>query len=152
MELSQTDLAQIVEGIWSSILDMDIQPDGEGPAEPSDSSWLMASVRITGAWDGAVTLHCSPDLARRVAAAMFAMEIEHVSSGEMWDSLGELVNMIGGGVKALLPETCSLSLPIVGEGASLTQFTTGTIPVQESTFACQGEPVWVTLLKNNHKD
>lgn len=152
MELTQTDLAQIVEGIWSSILNMDIQPSGEEPSEPSDSSWLAARVRITGAWDGAVTLHCSPDLARRAAAAMFTMEIESVSSGEMLDSLGELVNMIGGGVKAFLPEICSLSLPLVGEGASLTPFTLGAIPVQESTFACQGEPVWVTLLKNNHKE
>jgi chemotaxis protein CheX len=150
MELTQSDLSQIVEGIWSSMLGLDIQSAVKNGADPQATSLLAACVQIIGAWEGSVILHCSPELARHAAAAMFATEVENISSGEILDSLGELANMIGGGVKSLLPEVCTLSLPTVVEGANFSLFVLGASPVQQSTFACQGEPVWVTLLEKNH--
>jgi chemotaxis protein CheX len=150
MEVTQTDLSQIVEGIWSSMLGLDIQSAVENEADPQAASLLAACVQITGAWEGSVILHCSPELARHTAAAMFATEIESISSGEILDSLGELANMIGGGVKSLLPEVCTLSLPTVVEGANFSLLVRGASPVHLSTFVCQGEPVWVTLLEKDH--
>ena len=154
MELTQTELSQIVEGIWNSMLGLDIQSAVEPHADPQAASLLAACIQITGAWEGSVVLRCSPKLARHAAAAMFAAEVESISSGEMLDSLGELANMIGGGVKSLLPEICLLSLPTVVEGANFSLFVRGASPVQRSRFACQGESVWVTLLEKDpvHKD
>jgi chemotaxis protein CheX len=150
MELTQTDLLQIVEGIWGSMLSLDIQVAVENDYDSQAASLLTACVQITGAWKGSVLLRCSSELARHAAAAMFAAEVESVSSEEMLDSLGELANMIGGGVKSLLPEVCTLSLPTVVEGASFSLFVCGASPVQQSTFACQGEPMWVTLFEKDH--
>ncbi|MGE0679667.1 MAG: chemotaxis protein CheX [Candidatus Binatia bacterium] len=150
MEVTQTDLSQIVEGIWSSMLGLNIQSALEHGADSQVASLLAACIQITGAWEGSVVLRCSSELARHAAAAMFATEVESISSGEMLDSLGELANMIGGGVKSLLPEVCTLSLPTVVEGANFSLFVRGASPVQQSRFACRGEPVWVTLLEKDH--
>ena len=36
----------------------------------------------------------------------------------MRDAVGELANMVGGNIKALMPGSCQLSLPTVAEGRS----------------------------------
>ncbi|HXG22593.1 MAG TPA: chemotaxis protein CheX [Methylomirabilota bacterium] len=149
MEVTQSDLFQIVEGIWSFMLAMEIHPLPETSAESPAPSLLAACVQITGAWNGSVTLHCSPRLAHRIAAAMFTIDAESVTSEEMRDSLGELINMIGGGVKSLLPENSMLSLPTVVEGGRFTPFVHSASPVQQFAFACQEEPVWVTLREHS---
>jgi chemotaxis protein CheX len=149
MQLAETDLSQVVESVWSSVLGMDIQsvPESDSPAQFEPV--LSACIQITGAWDGAVTLLCTSQVARQAAAAMFSMEVDDISPGDIKDSLGELVNMVGGGVKSLLPEACSLSLPAVVEGADYTLSIRGASPVQKASFACQGQPVWVTLLERD---
>jgi chemotaxis protein CheX len=145
MEFTQSDLFQIVEGIWSSMLDMEIHPLPAASAASPAPSLLATCVQITGAWNGLVALHCSLHLARRIAAAMFTIDVESVTPEEMRDSLGELINMIGGGVKSLLPENSMLSVPTVVEGVRFTLFVHSASPVQQFAFACQEEPVWVTL-------
>ncbi len=44
---------------------------------------------------------------------MFAMEPDEVSDAEIGDALGEMANIVGGNVKALMPEPSVLSLPQV---------------------------------------
>jgi chemotaxis protein CheX len=80
---------------------------------------------------------------------MFGLEGDSVAKEDMKDSLGELVNMVGGGVKSLLPETCVLSLPTVVEGDDFTISIPGASLVQQAAFQSQGEPVLVTLLEKN---
>lgn len=149
MQLADSDLSQIVSGVWDSVLGMEIQPVDERDTLPQDDAVLSACIQITGAWDGAVTLLCPATVARQAAAVMFNAEADSISSDDMRDSLGELVNMVGGGVKSLLPETCSLSLPAVVEGDDYTLSIRGASPVQKATFACQGQSVWVTLLERD---
>jgi chemotaxis protein CheX len=149
MHLAETDIAQIVAGIWDSVLGMEIQPVSEGDSLPQSDPMLSACIQITGAWDGAVLLRCPTEVAQRVAAVMFDLEADSISLGDMQDSLGELVNMVSGGVKSLLPETCSLSLPAVTEGVEDTLSIRGASPVQKAAFTCHGQPVWVTLLERD---
>jgi CheY-specific phosphatase CheX len=77
---------------------------------------MTGCVQISGAWDGAVTIQCSPDLARAAAAAMLEMEAAATSFDDVRDALGEIANMVGGNLKALLPGPTNLSLPLVVEG------------------------------------
>jgi chemotaxis protein CheX len=148
MELTHTDISQVLESIWESVLTREIQYSGT-TATPSSEAVLAACIQITGAWNGAVTLHCSPELARQAAAAMFELEGDSVAREDMKDSLGELVNMVGGGVKSLLPATCVLSLPTVVEGVDFTISIPGASLVQQAAFESQGEPVFVTLLERD---
>ena len=105
-----TDLASIAELVWASYVDGEIFVDEAGPALESA---FVASVAIGGAWNGHVLIGTNAEAARTIAANMFAMEDDEVSDAEIGDALGEMANIVGGNVKALMPEPSVLSLPQV---------------------------------------
>ena len=111
--VSEDVLAEMVEQVWVSYLDPEgvspLVPDGD-EGQPSD---VHSSVSISGSWTGHVVYASSTAAAKRAAAAFLAMEAEEVSSEDLSDVLGELANIVGGNVKAMLPPGCFLSLPQV---------------------------------------
>jgi len=113
------ELLSIAEMVWASYLD----PAGEHPLEvdpvpgPGVTD-VVANVAISGAWDGRVLLSFSPLAAKRAAGALLGVEeAEQVGDADVVDAVGELVNIIGGGVKSLMPQPTVLSLPAVSHGA-----------------------------------
>ena len=72
-----------------------------------------------------------------------------IEAQQVQDAMGELTNMTGGNVKALLPEGCRLSLPTVVEGSAYTARVPGSELVTSVGFKCQGSPVVVRLLKKS---
>jgi chemotaxis protein CheX len=80
---------------------------------------ISAFVSITGAWEGDVEVRLSPALAARLVREV--LELESVSTDDPFlrDIVGEVANIIGGNLKALLPEPCRLSLPTVREGVRI---------------------------------
>jgi len=113
VEVNESDLAEMVEQVWMSYMD----PEGISPLIPNydenQSSEVHSSVSITGSWHGHVVYASSTTAARRAAAAFLAMGEEEVSDEDLSDVLGELANIIGGNVKAMLPPGAFLSLPQV---------------------------------------
>jgi chemotaxis protein CheX len=113
VEVNENDLAEMVEQVWMSYLD----PEGLSPLIPtyddSQPSEVHSSVSITGSWTGHVVYASSMVAARNAAAAFLAMEAGEVSPEDLSDVLGELANIVGGNVKAMLPPGCFLSLPQV---------------------------------------
>ena len=113
------ELLSIAEMVWVSYLD----PAGEHPlmVDPVPGPGVtdvVATVAISGAWDGRVLLSFSPLAATRAAAALMGIEdADEVSDGDITDAVGELVNIIGGSVKSLMPQPTVLSLPAVSHGA-----------------------------------
>jgi chemotaxis protein CheX len=111
--VNEGDLAEMVEQVWVSYLD----PEGLNPLIPTGDdkqpSEVHSSVSISGAWTGHLVYASSNVAARRAAAAFLAMEPAEVSSDDVADVLGELANIVGGNVKAMLPAGCFLSLPQV---------------------------------------
>jgi chemotaxis protein CheX len=110
------DLQSITEQVWQSYLD----PEGVNPlvavpeeALPSD---VAASVSVSGPWDGHVVITCSHEASRQAASALLGIEAAEVTGDDVADAVGELVNVIGGNVKSLLPDGCLLSLPHVITG------------------------------------
>jgi chemotaxis protein CheX len=107
------DLAEMVELIWASYLD----PEGLRPLVPTGDETqpceVHASVSISGAWTGHLVYASSALGARRAAAAFLAVSPAEVSPADVSDVLGELANIVGGNVKAMLPPGCLLSLPRV---------------------------------------
>jgi len=63
-----------------------------------------------------------------------------------------LANMVGGNVKALLPEPCRISLPAVADGMDYRLSVPGARPVTAVTWTCGGEPLMVRLLKRRSAD
>jgi len=145
--VSENDLAEVVEQVWISYLD----PDGMHPlirtgnAQPSE---MHSSVSITGSWTGHVVYASSATAARKAAAAFLAMEPDEVGPEDMSDVLGELANIVGGNVKAMLPPGALLSLPqVVLAPESATKY-----PNAERISGLygkwEGEPVSVSMWKS----
>ena len=80
-------------------------PAGE-PADP-----VGATISIAGGWNGDLALRTSRRLAEQVAARLFLLPEGSAGDSDVLDVLGEIVNVVGGNVKALLPGPNSLSLP-----------------------------------------
>ncbi|MFM2153650.1 MAG: hypothetical protein RL199_2085 [Pseudomonadota bacterium] len=110
--VDEQSLRDFADNIWSTMLGLTLEPV---PA-PEAEAYITGCVHITGDWQGAVTVELAVPLAHRAAAALFAMEPSELGDGEVSDAVGELANMIGGNVKALLTGTCQLSLPAVVQG------------------------------------
>ena len=113
VEVDENDLAEMVEQVWESYLD----PEGVSPLIPTydenQPSEVHSSVSITGSWTGYVVYASSTQAARRAAGAFLAMDASEVSQDDVSDVLGELANIVGGNVKAMLPPGALLSLPQV---------------------------------------
>ena len=135
---------KIIQDTWTSTLGF--QVDHASRAEFSEAEMVTVCVRITGAWDGEVRLHCSLPLARLIAAGIFQIEADYASNGEILDALSELTHIIGGNLKALLPQPVALSLPSLPNPTDWAQTTPQWQVVTRLTLLSEGHPFVVTLL------
>ena len=94
-------------------------------------------------------LQCSAELARRAAVVMFSVELDKVSPEQVRDAVGELTNMTGGNLKALLPPPCQVSLPTVTEETNGKPPASGGQLRSRVFFQCQGQPFSVRLLESS---
>jgi chemotaxis protein CheX len=141
--VDEQSLRDFADNIWTSMLglSLDAGPSGEGEGH------LTGCVAISGGWEGAVTVELSGPLARKVAAALFAMEPDEVGDGEVSDAVGELANMIGGNVKALMPGSCQLSLPSVVQGREDAFEAARGILCASAGLSCEAEPLRVSVFE-----
>jgi len=149
----EPELTEITERVWASLVELPLIPRQPGqPTPAAGSRTFTGCVQITGAWEGAVTVHCSEELAKLLTAAMFMVDPEDTTPEEVSDALGELANMVGGNVKALLPEPCRISLPAVADGMDYRLSVPGARPVSAVTWTCNDEPLMVRLLERTTVD
>lgn len=146
MSISEEDIRQIVEDVWSSMLGGEISPSAPVPPSPNP---MTGHVTITGEWSGLVLLDCSAELALQITDIMFCMEGEPPAEDEIQDAFGELTNMIGGNIKSLFPEPCHLSLPDVKQGGDPNSYLTANNPVNKLAFDCgEGQVLRVTVMEH----
>lgn len=112
--LTPDDLRTLTAMIWDTVLGMPV--NDPVPPIPPPGEELTGWVRIDGAWNGHLEVRFSPTLARRAAAAMFMQDPSEVADADVSDAIGEIANIAGGNIKAMLPEPCGLSTPTVGFG------------------------------------
>ncbi len=138
-------IRSIIENIWSSVLGLSV--NRTEPAGAPTGEYLTSCVHITGAWAGALTIACPVASSRQAAALMFGMEPKDVGDSEMQDALGELANIAGGNVKALLPAGCMLSLPTVVQGVDHKFVVPNSRVTGETAFTCEGQTTMVRILE-----
>ncbi len=144
MQFKEDELKQFSQMVWQSILGLDVKPS-DRPFDPGENH-AEGCVQITGAWRGVVTLSCPGELARRVTEIMFHLEPGKAESEEIQDAVGELANMVGGNLKALMPPPCELSLPIVALNGHKLHFPMTEI-VCRVTLECLNHQFQLTILK-----
>ncbi|MGE3957248.1 MAG: chemotaxis protein CheX [Vicinamibacterales bacterium] len=143
--VSQDDIVRIAGDIWRSVLDADLRVLDAGTADLRGPT-LAGVVQITGAWVGAVAVELPAPLAARLATTMFRLAGRAATEEEEADALGEIANMVGGGVKGMLDGCCHLSLPAVVAGHGFRVRVPGGRAIQETWFECRTERFVVRLL------
>jgi len=112
-QLERDNIRQVVEQIWEAMFATGLDClDGYGHI--NGGPVLSGCIQIDGAWIGTVVLQCSLELARKLAAVMFGTE--QLEDAEICDAVGELTNLVAGGIQSLVPAPSELTPPSVIEG------------------------------------
>lgn len=146
MQFVKHEIDDVTKTAWETILGLRVTTDLEPRIPSTHDHTVAASVQITGGWNGAVVLFCPVALARQVASVMFAIDEREASADQVQDALGELANIISGGVKGLLPGECHLSLPTVADGTVYSLRVRGSRVVLEAAFECDGHQFTLSIL------
>jgi chemotaxis protein CheX len=142
-------LVQLVAAVWESILGFPILPreDHHDPGQELDVlPALTGTVHITGAWEGTVAMSCAAAFAAECGALMHGRSAAELTSIEVLDAWGELVNMVAGNLKAILPPPSHLSLPSVRESPTYLYTEPGARVLNQLTFACLGHRLRLSVL------
>ena len=147
MSFANEEIAQIVQTICQSVLGIDAVTPIELRSIPAPT--VAACIHIGGGWQGTMVLACSHEFARQAAAKMFQINAADCTEVELQDAVAELVNMIGGNLKALIvsDSPCQLSLPAVVAGSSYSARVTGAEPVNQLAIDCDGATVAITVMQ-----
>jgi chemotaxis protein CheX len=105
-------------------------------------------VQITGQWLGSVSMIFSSSSIRRAAQAMLLVDASQVSEADERDVGAELVNMIGGNFKSLLPAPVQLSLPSTCTGHQLQPEVHGAALIDSMVFQFEEEYVQVSVYES----
>jgi chemotaxis protein CheX len=147
---SDDELDEIVTTIWSALLGLEVCPAADDAAAPREEC-ITGAVDIDGGWEGKVLLEGPLALARKATAIMMGKAEGGVSGDDLRDAWGELANVTGGNLKAILSQAARLSLPTVQTSSIRTSLESDAReelgePVQQRWFtAPDGHVFCVTL-------
>jgi chemotaxis protein CheX len=142
--LTTETVAQLTQEIWAALL----TADGVQELLPGDlpGNEVLATAEISGEWNGTVCLSCSRTAARHATATMFGIADAELTPADITDAVGELVNVVGGNIKSLVPGPSVLSLPSVSEGDESKRAMLGHLELaQEVRFSWMAEPIVVSV-------
>ncbi len=151
MNPEESQIWEITEEVWTSMLGLSLKPMVEPIMDDEGAASITACIQITGAWSGAVTIECSGRLARRATSLMFEMEPDEPGSEEIRDAVGELANMVAGGIKKIVPNPSQISLPTVVEGVQYRLIVPGSHPVTQVAFNCEEMPLQIRVVRGDNE-
>jgi hypothetical protein len=139
-----TSVWSIAESVFAAMIDGDegllLPWEGELPAIDDP---LVAWVDLLGDWRGRAALSTSAPTADALTRALLQIDVdEPVADVDLVDAFGEIANVVGGNVKALLPTQGTLGLPQV---ATELPPTDQHDLVQELRLSWRGQPIVVAV-------
>jgi len=108
----ESNAKEYVNMVWNTLFDQSLAAADQG-LNPQEEESRLGIVSISGKWNGFVNIYLPSPLAVLAAEKMFFLEPGASSQSEVQDAVGEIINMIGGNIKAILPEPNQLSTPDV---------------------------------------
>ncbi|MCL2455082.1 MAG: chemotaxis protein CheX [Micrococcales bacterium] len=137
-EIAQAVFAAMIDGDEGLLLPWDGDP-------PVIDDPVVSWVEVEGPIVGRAALTTSRDTAHALARALMGMGAdEPVSDDDLVDAFGEIANVVGGNVKALLPDQGTLSMPQVATELPPTDYPM----VHELHLAWRGDPLDVVIWLN----
>jgi chemotaxis protein CheX len=125
-------IEEIVQSIFSTMLNIELFRDEAPP--PADQELLLTAIQIAGEWMGSVVLALSPELACEAASSMLEIPVATVNQVDLGEVAAELVNMVGGNLKSLLPGPSYLSLPTIIAGSDFGMQVHQAIKIEDVTL------------------
>lgn len=145
VESHQIDVAQIVENVFRTMLNLEVcQSDKTSDAAVNS---LTAAIHFAGEWKGAVLLQCGLPEALAFTDCLMMGEQHSGVDDDVRDALGELVNMVGGNLKSVLPPGVALSIPSVVAGTDYALHICGGNAFKTVGFSSNLGVFWVTLVQ-----
>lgn len=147
------DVCELIAGtamdVLATVFDL-----GAVPAEPvavaPDTTWVASAVGFAGDTNGVIYLRASAPFARTLAMRMLGLGEAEIEGDEMVnDVMGELGNMIVGGVKSRLCDSghpCVLTIPTIVRGVRLQAAAAGGGERRELNFRCGEDTLVVEVL------
>ncbi|MDD2709779.1 MAG: chemotaxis protein CheX [Verrucomicrobiae bacterium] len=138
-----------VKEVFSTMLSMKINQLEPPPDVVFTGEKVISSVGFGGKAQGVVHLYFSKELALLVTTAMLGVKPEELNmDGEVKDVLGEMGNMVVGGVKSHLCDaglTCQLTVPSITRGAEFQIDCKDPLIHQRFVFDCLSHRLLVEL-------
>jgi len=134
--------------VFSTMVMMD--PADEYPLTESVNRFkcsITGMVGFAGTYSGVISIHCPVVLALKITSSMLGMECEEVGD-DLNDAIGEIANMLGGGVKQVLSKgglDVKLSIPTVISGEDYTVNSLSDIDCVVIPFVIENEKFLVGL-------
>ncbi len=145
MQFLEKEVREYTQFTWNTILGLEVAQISNR-FQMNSNDIVVGKVQIQGSWAGQVVLFFHLPLAKMAAQKMFNLKPEEVSSEEVRDAVGELVNMVGGNIKALVPQPAKLFLPVVCLDGRDFHFPE-TEPVCTEVFDSRGHQFMVQVLQ-----
>lgn len=136
---------QIVGDVFRTMLHL--EPASADDLILSKERTLTTAIYFAGSWKGAVLLECTDQLAFTSMEALMQLPAPLTVDDDARDSLGELINMIGGNLKCLLPPGSALSMPTVMDGIDCAIRICGANRCERKSFQCSAGPFRVSLVE-----
>lgn len=110
--------------VFDTMLSMEAQEVEQVPEGFFNGSKIVGAVSFTGAVLGCSRICVNKNFAQEMTCAMLGMEPDEIEGDEeVHDVIGEVSNMIGGGIKSHLCDMgfpCELSIPSITSGSNFT--------------------------------
>ena len=109
------EISDIVSYVFTTMLDLHTAPVSLEWEQRGRT--ITSAVYFAGPWKGAVMIECTREEAFLFTQTLTGGQAPTQLNEPVRDALGELANMIGGNLKAILPRGVVLSMPMVVEGS-----------------------------------
>jgi len=114
-------MLKVIKDVFETMVSMDLEFSDPNPANKIYGNRIVGSVGLAGDVQGNVRIHVTEEFARVITAAMLGMELDEIEGEEeVHDVIGELSNMISGGIKSRICDAgvnCNLSAPTITSGS-----------------------------------
>ena len=138
MEEIEAEIYLVLQSVCGATLGLEVERPTGDAVHPDLEQAVGAFVEISGETPTSLLLECSEALARATASAMFSSDPSDLTDLDLQDAVAELINIIGGNVRALVSSGSQLGIPKpFREHCSQVGHNK---PVHEFTLSCGGMP------------
>jgi chemotaxis protein CheX len=114
-------VVEVTQAVWASFVDAETElfERWDVPAGSELSGAVVGRVDIAGPLASSVHVALPAEAARELAARMLGLAVDDVADDDVLDATGEITNMVGGNLKAVLADDHRLGLPVVQSPGAL---------------------------------